>query len=57
MLAEIPLRGEYHFIRDRNESTMLVALLMVWADKETKLIQLDPKALKNVGSLLNVGLC
>jgi hypothetical protein len=57
MLAEIPLRVEYHFIRDRNQSTMLVAPLMVWADKKTKLIPLDPKALKNVASLLNVGLC
>jgi hypothetical protein len=42
MLAEIPLRIEYHFIRDGNESTMLVTPLMVWADKKTGLIQLDP---------------
>jgi len=38
---EIPPRVEYFLTREGRELTMLVAPLMVWADKKTGLIQLD----------------
>ena len=38
---EIPPRVEYHLTREGRELTMLVAPLMVWADKMTGLVQLD----------------
>jgi DNA-binding HxlR family transcriptional regulator len=38
---EIPPRVEYFLTRDGRELTMLVAPLMLWADKKTGLIQLD----------------
>jgi DNA-binding HxlR family transcriptional regulator len=39
--SEIPPRVEYHLTREGRELTMLVAPLMVWADKMTGLVQLD----------------
>jgi DNA-binding HxlR family transcriptional regulator len=39
--AEIPPRVEYHLTREGNELTILVAPLMVWADKRTGLIKLE----------------
>ena len=39
--SEIPPRVEYHLNREGRELTMLVAPLMIWADKKTGLIQLD----------------
>lgn len=39
--SEIPPRVEYHLTREGRELTMLVAPLMIWADKKTGLIQLD----------------
>src|SRR5438034_10824254 len=38
--SEIPPRVEYHLTRAGRELTMLVAPLMVWADKMTGLVQL-----------------
>src|SRR5712692_10177622 len=38
---EIPPRVEYFLTREGRELTMLVAPLMVWADRKTGLIQLD----------------
>ena len=38
--AEIPPRVEYHLTKEGRELTMLVAPLMVWSDKMTRLIQL-----------------
>ena len=38
---EIPPRVEYFLTREGRELTMLVAPLMVWADKKAGLIQLD----------------
>lgn len=38
---EIPPRVEYHLTREGRELTMLVAPLMVWADKMTGLVQID----------------
>ena len=38
---EIPPRVEYHLSREGRELTMLVAPLMVWADKKTGLMQID----------------
>ena len=38
---EIPPRVEYFLTREGRELTMLVAPLMLWADKKTGLIQLD----------------
>ena len=39
--AEIPPRVEYHLTREGRELTMLVAPLMLWADKKTGLVQID----------------
>ncbi len=39
--SEIPPRVEYHLTREGRELTLLVAPLMVWADKMTGLVQLD----------------
>jgi DNA-binding HxlR family transcriptional regulator len=39
--SEIPPRVEYHLTREGRELTILVAPLMVWADKMTGLVQLD----------------
>jgi DNA-binding HxlR family transcriptional regulator len=39
--AEIPPRVEYHLTREGRELTMLVAPLMIWADKMTGLVQID----------------
>jgi DNA-binding HxlR family transcriptional regulator len=39
--SEIPPRVEYHLTREGRQLTMLVAPLMVWADKMTGLVQLD----------------
>ena len=39
--SEIPPRVEYHLTREGRELTMLVAPLMIWADKMTGLVQLD----------------
>ncbi len=39
--SEIPPRVEYHLTHEGRELTMLVAPLMVWADKMTGLVQLD----------------
>src|SRR5215472_8085820 len=38
---EIPPRVEYHLTREGRELTMLVAPLMIWADKMTSLVQID----------------
>ena len=38
---EIPPRVEYHLTREGRELTMLVAPLMIWADKKTGLVQLE----------------
>ncbi len=38
---EIPPRVEYHLTREGRELTMLVAPLMLWADKTTGLVQID----------------
>ncbi len=38
---EIPPRVEYFLTREGRELAMLVAPLMVWADRKTGLIQLD----------------
>src|SRR5438093_7353515 len=38
---EIPPRVQYHLTREGRELTMLVAPLMIWADKMTGLVQLD----------------
>ncbi len=38
---EIPPRVEYHLTREGRELTMLVAPLMIWADKRTSLVQID----------------
>ncbi len=38
---EIPPRVEYRLTREGRELTMLVAPLMIWADKRTGLVQLD----------------
>ena len=38
---EIPPRVEYHLTREGRELTMLVAPLMIWADKKTRLVQLE----------------
>lgn len=38
---EIPPRVEYHLTREGRELTMLVAPLMIWADKMTGLVQID----------------
>ena len=38
---EIPPRVEYHLTREGQELTMLVAPLMVWADKMAELVQLE----------------
>ena len=38
---EIPPRVEYHLSREGRELTMLVAPLMIWADKKTGLMQID----------------
>src|SRR5437879_12986104 len=38
--AEIPPRVEYHLTKEGNDLTILVAPLMVWADKMTRLVQL-----------------
>ncbi len=40
--SEIPPRVEYHLTREGRELTMLVAPLMLWADKKTGLVQIDP---------------
>ena|SRR5437867_510248 len=39
--SEIPPRVEYHLTREGRELTMLVAPLMIWADKRTSLTQLE----------------
>ena len=39
--AEIPPRVQYHLAREGRELTMLVAPLMVWADKTTRLMKLE----------------
>jgi DNA-binding HxlR family transcriptional regulator len=39
--AETPPRVEYHLTKEGRELTMLVAPLMVWADRMTGLVQLD----------------
>ncbi len=39
--AEIPPRVEYHLTREGRELTMLVAPLMLWADKKTSLVRID----------------
>lgn len=39
--SEIPPRVEYHLTREGRELTMLVAPLMIWADKKTGLMQLE----------------
>ncbi|HYY92185.1 MAG TPA: helix-turn-helix domain-containing protein [Candidatus Dormibacteraeota bacterium] len=39
--SEIPPRVEYHLTREGRQLTVLVAPLMVWADKMTGLVQLD----------------
>ncbi len=39
--SEIPPRVEYHLTREGRELTMLVAPLMLWADKKTGLVQID----------------
>ena len=39
--SEIPPRVEYHLTREGRELAMLVAPLMVWADKKTGLMQLE----------------
>jgi DNA-binding HxlR family transcriptional regulator len=39
--SEIPPRVEYHLTREGRELTMLVAPLMTWADKNTRLVQID----------------
>src|SRR5713226_8732262 len=39
--SEIPPRVEYRLTREGRELTMLVAPLMLWADKKTGLVQLD----------------
>ena len=39
--AEIPPRVEYHLTREGRELTMLVAPLMLWADKMTGLAQIE----------------
>ncbi len=39
--SEIPPRVEYHLTREGRELTLLVAPLMVWADKMTGLVRLD----------------
>ncbi len=39
--AEIPPRVEYHLTREGRELTMLVAPLMLWADRKTGLVQID----------------
>jgi len=41
--SEIPPRVEYHLTRDGRELTMLVAPLMIWADRNTGLAQLENK--------------
>ena len=38
---EIPPRVEYHLTREGRELTVLVAPLMIWADKMTGLVQID----------------
>ena len=38
---EIPPRVEYHLTREGRELTMLVAPLMIWADKKTGLVKLE----------------
>ncbi len=38
---EIPPRVEYHLTREGRELTMLVAPLMIWADKMTSLAQIE----------------
>ncbi len=38
---EIPPRVEYHLTREGRELTILVAPLMVWADKMTGLVKLE----------------
>jgi DNA-binding HxlR family transcriptional regulator len=38
---EIPPRVEYHLTREGRELTMLVAPLMIWADKQSNLIQIE----------------
>ena len=39
--AEIPPRVEYHLTKEGRELTMLVAPLMLWADKMTGLAQIE----------------
>ena len=39
--AEIPPRVQYHLTKEGRELTMLVAPLMVWADKMTGLVELE----------------
>src|SRR5713101_6670446 len=39
--AEIPPRVEYHLTREGRELTMLVAPVMLWADKMTGLAQIE----------------
>lgn len=39
--AEIPPRVQYHLTKEGRELTMLVAPLMVWADRMTGLVKLD----------------
>ena len=39
--SEIPPRVEYHLTREGRELTMLVAPLMIWANKKTGLVMLD----------------
>lgn len=39
--SEIPPRVEYHLTEEGRELTMLVAPLMIWADKMTGLVQLS----------------
>src|SRR5262245_37901196 len=39
---EIPPRVEYHLTKEGRELTMLVAPLMLWADKMTGLSQIEP---------------
>ena len=40
--AEIPPRVQYHLTKEGRELTMLVAPLMVWADKMAGLVRLEP---------------
>jgi DNA-binding HxlR family transcriptional regulator len=39
--SEIPPRVEYHLTKEGRELAMLVAPLMVWADRKTGLMQLE----------------